>query len=70
MAFNNGKPFGADDVIWNIMHWLNPDTGSSMAAALDFLSPEGVEKVDDLTIKLRLDRPNATCSWRSTTIRA
>ena len=50
---------GADDVIWNIRHWLNPDAGSSMAAALDFLSPEGVEKVDDLTIKLRLDRPNA-----------
>lgn len=59
VTFNNGKPFGADDVIWNIKHWLNPDTGSSMAAALDFLSPEGVEKVDDLTIKLRLDRPNA-----------
>ena len=59
VTFNNGKPFGADDVIWNIKHWLNPDTGSSMAAALDFLSPEGVEKVDDLTIRLRLDRPNA-----------
>ena len=36
VAFNNGKPFGADDVIWNIRHWLDPDTGSSMAAALDY----------------------------------
>jgi len=59
VTFNNGKPFGADDVIWNIKHWLDPDTGSSLAAALDFLSPEGIEKVDDLTIKLHLNRPNA-----------
>ncbi len=59
VTFNNGKPFGADDVIWNIKHWLDPDAGSSLAAALDFLSPEGIEKVDDLTIKLHLNRPNA-----------
>ncbi len=59
VTFNNGKAFGADDVIWNLKHWLNPDTGSSLAAALDFLSPDGIEKVDDLTIKLRLNRPNA-----------
>jgi len=59
VAFNNGKPFGADDVIWNILHWLDPDTGASAAAKLDMLSPEGVEKVDDLTVKLTLDRPNA-----------
>ena len=59
VTFNNGKPFGADDVIWNILHWLDPDTGASAAAKLDMLSPEGVEKVDDLTVKLTLDRPNA-----------
>lgn len=58
VKFNNGKPFGANDVIWNIKHWLDKDTGSSLAAALDFLSPEGVKKVDDLTIKLHLNRPN------------
>jgi peptide/nickel transport system substrate-binding protein len=59
VTFNNGKPFGADDVIWNILHWLDPDTGASAAAKLDMLSPDGVEKVDDLTVKLTLDRPNA-----------
>ncbi len=59
VTFNNGKPFGADDVIWNILHWLDPDTGASAAAKLDMLSPEGIEKVDDLTIKFHLDRPNA-----------
>jgi peptide/nickel transport system substrate-binding protein len=59
VEFNNGEPFDADDVIWNFEHWLDPDVGSSMAARLDFLSPEGIEKVDDLTIKLTLDRPYA-----------
>ena len=59
VTFNNGEPFGADDVIWNIEHWLDPDTGASAAAKLDMLSPEGIEKIDDLTIKFTLDRPNA-----------
>jgi peptide/nickel transport system substrate-binding protein len=59
VTFNNGKPFGADDVIWNILHWLDPATGASAAAKLDMLSPDGVEKVDDLTVRLTLDRPNA-----------
>ena len=57
VRFNNGKPFGADDVIWNLRHWIDPDIGSSMAARLEFLSPGGIEKVDDLTVRLRLDRP-------------
>ena len=59
VTFNNGKPFSADDVIWNFKHWLDPDVGSSMATRLDFLSPLGIEKVDEFTIRLRLDRPNA-----------
>jgi len=59
VTFNNGKPFGADDVIWNFQHWLDPDAGSSMAARLGMLPPDGIEKVDDLTIKLTLDRPYA-----------
>ena len=57
VTFNNGKPFGADDVIWNLEHWIDPDTGSPMAARLEFLSPGGMEKVDGLTVKLKLDRP-------------
>ena len=58
VRFNNGRRFGADDVIWNLKHWIDPDTGSSMTARLEFLSPGGIEKVDDLTVRLRLDRPD------------
>lgn len=57
VTFNNGKPFNADDVVWNFQHWVDPDVGSSMAARLDFLPSTGVEKVDDFTVKLHLDRP-------------
>jgi peptide/nickel transport system substrate-binding protein len=59
VTFNDGKPFGADDVIWNIKHWLDPDSDASAAAKLDMLTPEGIEKVNDLTVKFTLDRPNA-----------
>ncbi len=58
VTFNNGKPFNADDVIWNFQRWLDPVVGSSMADRLDFLSPDGIEKIDDLTVELHLDRPN------------
>jgi len=59
VKFNNGMCFSADDVIWNLKHWLDPDTGASTAAKLDMLQPEGIKKIDDLTIELTLDRPNA-----------
>ena len=59
VTFNNGKAFGADDVIWNVKHWLDPDVGASAGANLSMLQPENIEKVDDLTIKFALDSPNA-----------
>ena len=63
VTFNNGKPFTADDVVWNFLHWLDPATGSSMRDRLSMLSPEGVEKVDDYTVKLHLDRPFYGIPW-------
>lgn len=29
VKFNNGQDFGADDVVFNMERWLNPETGSS-----------------------------------------
>lgn len=63
VTFNNGKPFTADDVVWNFRHWLDPKTGSSMRAKLSMLSLDGVEKVDDYTVKLRLNRPFYGIPW-------
>lgn len=57
VTFNNGKPFNADDVVWNFRHWLDPEVGSPNREKLSMLSPSGVEKVDNYTVKLSLDRP-------------
>jgi len=63
VTFNNGKPFTADDVVWNFRHWLDPKVGSSMRARLSMLSPDGVEKVDTYTVKLHLNRPFYGIPW-------
>ena len=54
---NNGDEFNADDVIFTFGEWLNEDVGSSMLGLLSYISADGVEKVDDYTVKLHLDRP-------------
>jgi peptide/nickel transport system substrate-binding protein len=54
---NNGDEFNADDVVFTFGQWLNEDVGSSMLGLMSYLKPENVEKVDDYTVKLHLDRP-------------
>jgi peptide/nickel transport system substrate-binding protein len=54
---NNGDEFNADDVIFTMNEWLNEDVGASMYTLISgYLSPANVEKVDDYTVKLHLDR--------------
>jgi peptide/nickel transport system substrate-binding protein len=55
---NNGDEFNADDVIFTMKEWLNEDVGSSMLGLIgDYLNTEGIERVDDYTVKLNLTRP-------------
>ncbi len=54
---NNGDAFNADDVVFTFGQWLDEDVGSSMLGLMSYLRPENVEKVDDYTVKLHLDRP-------------
>ncbi len=54
---NNGDEFNADDVIFTMGEWLNEDVGSSMFGLIGaYLSADNIEKVDDYTVKLHLDR--------------
>lgn len=53
---NNGDEFNADDVAFTMGQWLNKDVGSSMLGLLSYLPANGIEKVDDYTVKLNLDR--------------
>ena len=46
----------ADDVMFTMGEWLNPDVGSSMLGLLGSLeSMENVEKVDDYHVRLHLN---------------
>jgi len=54
---NNGDEFNADDVVFTFGQWLDEDVGSSMLGLMSYLKPENVEKVDDYTVRLHLDRP-------------
>lgn len=60
-SWNNGDPFTADDVIFNITRWCDQSAeGNSMAARMAALIADGkaregaIEKVDDHTVRLNL----------------
>jgi len=55
VTFTNGDELTADDVMFTMGEWLNPDVGSSMLGLLSALSGmQDVEKVDDYHIRLHL----------------
>ena len=68
VTFQNGKPFGADDVVATYKRLTNPKTGSQAISAFGgVLKPSGVRKVDSHTVAFHLESPNAnfpylTCS--------
>jgi peptide/nickel transport system substrate-binding protein len=56
ITHNNGDEFNADDVVFTMGQWLDEDVGSSIIGLMGYLSPDNIEKVDDYTVKLHLDR--------------
>jgi len=67
VTWNNGDPFTADDVIYNITRWCDETAeGNSMATRLTSLIDPGtkkvregaIEKVDDHTVRLTLEKPD------------
>jgi peptide/nickel transport system substrate-binding protein len=57
VMWHNGDPFVADDVVWNIERWVNPDLGSSNSGLSTFASLDSVEAVDEHTVRLNLNKP-------------
>jgi peptide/nickel transport system substrate-binding protein len=58
VKWSTGEPFNADDVIFTMKEWLNPDVGSSVASLFSNLQPSNIEKRDDFTVVLYLDSPS------------
>jgi peptide/nickel transport system substrate-binding protein len=59
LVFHNGKSVTADDVIFTYERILNPKTAAAGSDQLKDLSPGNTKKLDNLTVRFTLDRPNA-----------
>ena len=60
VTFQDGKAFGADDVVATMNILLNPKTVSAALASFQgILSQGGVKKIDDTTVAFHLDQPFA-----------
>jgi len=57
IKFSNGQELTADDVVFNIKRWLDPNTKSSMLSAMSYMEGSGVEKTDKYTVTLHLKNP-------------
>jgi len=64
IVFHNGKTVTADDVEFSYKRILDPKTAAAGTDLLRDLSPDGIKKIDDLTVQFTLDKPNAIF-WES-----
>jgi peptide/nickel transport system substrate-binding protein len=61
VKWHDGKPFVADDVVYNFKNWFDTKVGSSVFGLISpYLDFDGVQKVDDATVRLNFKRPSVT----------
>jgi peptide/nickel transport system substrate-binding protein len=60
IEFNNGKTFGADDVIYSLSRILDPKEGLFGAAGLASIDVKGMKKKDNLTVIVPMTSPDST----------
>lgn len=57
VTFHDGKPFGADDVIYTLQTILNPKAPLGGALVLSPVEVKGLKKVDNLTVEVPMSVP-------------
>lgn len=57
VRFSDGTPITAEDVVFSYRRLIDPEVGSPGAGLLSSLTPEGMEVVDDLTVRFTLTSP-------------
>lgn len=58
-VFADGNPITADDVVFSLRRMLELEGNASGLLAQFGLTPEAIAKVDDLTVRIGLDKPSA-----------
>jgi peptide/nickel transport system substrate-binding protein len=60
VKFNDGTPMTVDDVVYSFQQQSNPKIGvNALSAFAGFLTPAGVQKVDNETVAFHLESPNS-----------
>src|SRR5215468_11562188 len=60
VKFNDGTPMTVDDVVYSFKSQANPKTaGNALSVFAGFLTPDGVQKVDNETVAFHLESPNS-----------
>lgn len=57
VEMHNGDEFIADDVIDSLRYMLDPENAYAPSTQIAFIDPEGLKKVDDHTVEMRLLHP-------------
>lgn len=58
VVWQDGSPLTADDVVFTYQRILDPANKLDSAASnIDMIDPNGIEKIDDLTVRLKLVKP-------------
>ncbi len=60
ITFHDGKTLGADDVIFSFQRMLSPNLGLYGNAGLASVDPNGMTKMDNRTVRLKLKQADST----------
>ncbi|MFT4232626.1 MAG: ABC transporter substrate-binding protein [Leucobacter sp.] len=57
---HDGGDFNADDLVESVSYIVDPENQYPAATQIDYITEDGIEKIDDLTVEFHLTRPVGT----------